>query len=102
MNLAPTFDVFLCHNSEDKPIVKNIGKKLKKEGLKPWLDEWELQPGMPWQVSVEEQIHEIRSAAVFVGKMGIGPWVYRVGLGSESCAPLLWRMHYERISELIC
>ena len=68
------FDVFLCHNSEDKPFVKKIGKQLKKEGLHPWLDEWNLRPGLPWQDELGKQIQNIRSAAVFVGKNGMGPW----------------------------
>jgi hypothetical protein len=68
------FDVFLCHNSEDKLIVKDIGKQLKQHGVLPWLDEWELQPGLPWQRSLEKQIPKIKAAAVFVGKEGIGPW----------------------------
>ncbi|TEU22236.1 MAG: TIR domain-containing protein [Anaerolineales bacterium] len=68
------FDVFLCHNSADKPAVKEIGERLKKRGILPWLDEWELQPGLPWQRLLEEQIAKIKSAAVFVGKDGIGPW----------------------------
>ena len=68
------FDVFLCHNSEDKPTIRNIGEELQKRGLRPWLDEWELQPGLPWQELVEEQIEEIKSAAVFVGESGLGPW----------------------------
>lgn len=68
------FDVFLCHNSEDKPKVKEVGERLKQEGVIPWLDEWELQPGIPWQPIVEEQIENIKAAAVFVGESGLGPW----------------------------
>ncbi|MCP4409971.1 MAG: toll/interleukin-1 receptor domain-containing protein [Gammaproteobacteria bacterium] len=68
------FDVFLCHNSEDKPEVKNIGAQLKHHGLRPWLDEWELRPGLPWQRLLEENIEKIDAAAVFVGPLGIGPW----------------------------
>ncbi|HYT41866.1 MAG TPA: toll/interleukin-1 receptor domain-containing protein, partial [Methylomirabilota bacterium] len=68
------FDVFLCHNNKDKPEVKRIGERLKEFGIYPWLDEWELQPGKPWQRSLEQQITQIKSAAVFVGKDGIGPW----------------------------
>ncbi len=68
------FDVFLCHNNKDKPEVKRIGERLKEFGMYPWLDEWELQPGKSWQRSLEQQITQIRSAAVFVGKDGIGPW----------------------------
>ncbi|MGZ3623588.1 MAG: TIR domain-containing protein [Ktedonobacteraceae bacterium] len=68
------FDVFLCHNNKDKPEVKRIGERLREMGMYPWLDEWELQPGIPWQRSLEQQITQIKSAAVFVGKEGIGPW----------------------------
>lgn len=69
-----TFDVFLCHNSADKPSVKKIGEHLKESGLLPWLDEWELPPGKPWQELLEAQIGSIQSVAVFVGPDGIGPW----------------------------
>ena len=68
------YDVFLCHNSEDKPAVKKIGERLKERGILPWLDEWELRPGLPWQQLLEAQIEQIKSAAVFVGETGIGPW----------------------------
>jgi hypothetical protein len=68
------FDVFLCHNSEDKPEVRKIGVQLKKLGLLPWLDEWELRPGFSWQESLQRELSRIHSAAVFVGKGGIGPW----------------------------
>lgn len=68
------FDVFLCHNSADKPAVKRVGQQLKEAGILPWLDVWELPPGQPWQSLLERQIGNIRSAAVFVGSAGIGPW----------------------------
>jgi WD40 repeat protein len=68
------FDVFLCHNSSDKRAVKKIGERLKEYGILPWLDEWELRPGLPWQSLLEERINQIKSAAVFVGKNGRGPW----------------------------
>ena len=68
------FDVFLCHNSKDKPEVKQIGEQLKQQGLQPWLDEWEFRPGFPWQRELEKQIGHIKSAAVFVGSSGFGPW----------------------------
>jgi len=68
------YDVFLCHNSEDKKLIKEIGLQLKDQDILPWLDEWELQPGLPWQNLLEQQISRIKSAAVFVGKQGIGPW----------------------------
>lgn len=71
---AEDFDVFLCHHSIDKPAVKKIGEQLKEQGILPWLDEWQLRPGLPWQPLLEEQIEYIKTAAVFVGNSGIGPW----------------------------
>ena len=71
---AEIFDVFLCHNSEDKPAVREIAQRLVKEGVKPWLDEREIRPGTSWQTALEQQIGFIKSAAVFVGDSGIGPW----------------------------
>ena len=68
------FDVFLCHNSEDKAAVIEIAEQLRRRGLKPWLDVWELQPGAIWQFALEQQIESIGAVAVFAGQKGMGPW----------------------------
>jgi len=68
------FDVFLCHNSEDKSLVKEIGEQLKHLGLRPWLDQWDSQPGKDWQGQLEDVLKHSRSVAVFVGPSGQGPW----------------------------
>ena len=48
------FDVFLCHNWKDKPAVREIAQQLRERGLRPWLDERQLRPGLPWQPGLEE------------------------------------------------
>lgn len=68
------FDVFLSHNSADKPTVVELATMLRDRKLKVWLDTWELVPGRPWQQALEEVIATVGSAAVLVGKDGIGPW----------------------------
>lgn len=68
------FDVFLCHNNEDKGEIRDIYEILREKGLKPWIDEDDLRPGLSWQRGLEEQIRTTKAAAVFVGKNGIGPW----------------------------
>jgi len=68
------FDVFLCHNWEDKPAVRRLAQQLRERGLRPWLDERELRPGLPWQPMVEDVIAGIPAAAVIVGQSGVGPW----------------------------
>lgn len=71
---AAVFDVFLSHNSRDKPAVRQLADALESRGLRPWLDERELVPGRPWQEALEEIVRSARSAAVMFGAAGLGPW----------------------------
>ena len=71
------FDVFLSHNSRDKPAVIQLAKRLKAQGLNVWLDVWELRPGQPWQEALEHIIETTQTAAVLVGADGFGPWQSR-------------------------
>jgi len=43
------FEVFLSHNSADKPLAITIGEILKTRGMRVWLDIWELRPDVSWQ-----------------------------------------------------
>jgi hypothetical protein len=72
--MAKIFDVFLSHNSKDKPAVRELAEALRARGLNVWLDEWELVPGRPWEETLEEIIETTRSSAILVGKDGLGPW----------------------------
>jgi hypothetical protein len=68
------FDVFLCYNSADRERVVAIAERLKERGILPWLDIWEIRPGVRWQNELRRRIKSIRSAAVFIGPKGPGPW----------------------------
>jgi hypothetical protein len=69
------FDVFLCHNSDDKPAVREIAQQLVREGIKPWLDEEQIRTGIVWQV------------ATFGGEGGFGPCrMRRCGASQPICA----------------
>jgi len=39
------YDVFLSHSAKDKPVVRELAERLRKDGLKVWFDEWVLKPG---------------------------------------------------------
>lgn len=69
-----SFDVFMCHNSQDKPAVKRLAHELRSRQIAPWLDEEQIPPGRPWQSVLTDAIPRIRTASVFVGPSGIGPW----------------------------
>ena len=68
------FDVFLSHNSADKPMVRRLEKKLQARGLRVWLDESQLVPGRPWQEALESIISKVGAVAVLIGGSGVGPW----------------------------
>src|SRR2546423_3375059 len=69
------YDVFLSHNSQDKPAVEALARRLEDEAkLKPWLDKWNLIPGAPWQEAIEHALDASRTCAVFIGPSGIGTW----------------------------
>jgi tetratricopeptide (TPR) repeat protein len=73
--MAFEFDVFLSHNSKDKPAVETIARSLQdKYGLKCWLDKWNLVPGESWQEALERGLDQSATVAVFVGPNEISPW----------------------------
>jgi hypothetical protein len=39
------YDVFLSHSSKDKPVVRELAARLKKDGVRVWLDEEQIKPG---------------------------------------------------------
>ncbi|MFL6260356.1 MAG: TIR domain-containing protein [Thermoanaerobaculia bacterium] len=70
----PEYDVFLSHATADKPVVKELARILQKQGLKPWLDEWNLVAGKPWQEAIEEALVRCAACAVLFGPGTTGPW----------------------------
>jgi hypothetical protein len=68
------YDVFLCYSSKDRQHVVAIAERLKERGILPWLDIWEIRPGVRWQNELHRQLRSIRSSAVFLGSKGTGPW----------------------------
>ncbi len=49
--------VFLCHASQDKPVVRELYRRLNNEGwIDPWLDEEKLLPGQDWDMEIERAV----------------------------------------------
>ena len=41
------FDVFLSHSAKDKAVVRGVAEWLRGDGLRVWLDEWEIPSHAP-------------------------------------------------------
>lgn len=67
------YDVFLSYARADERAVDLIARRLRAEGLKVFLDKWNLIPGEPWQEALEKALDRSRSCAAFLGKE-IGAW----------------------------
>jgi hypothetical protein len=48
--------VFLCHSSQDKPIVRQLYQRLDAEcWIDPCLDKEKLLPGQKWEIEIEKK-----------------------------------------------
>jgi len=68
------FDVFLAHNSLDKPQVEAVARELKQRGIKYWLDKEQIPPGSWFQDTIQQAIPNVKSAAIFIGVNSFGRW----------------------------
>lgn len=68
------YDVFLSHNSKDKPAVRRLANILRKRQLRVWLDIEQLEPGGDWQKGLEDGVRASKAVAILIGKDGLGPW----------------------------
>src|SRR5687768_13790903 len=66
MSLKKKFDVFLSHNSKDKPWVIKLKGFLQTQGIKVWLDKDEIRPGDLFARALEMGIEESKSVALII------------------------------------
>ena len=64
--------VFLCHASQDKPIVRELYQKLLAEDwIDSWLDEERLLPGQDWNLEIEKAVEVSDAVIVCVSSTSI-------------------------------
>jgi TIR domain len=67
--------VFLCHNSKDKPEVEKVRDCLKDAyEIKTFMDKYDFETFKPWENQLEGEMLSIGAAAIFLSKSGLGPW----------------------------
>ncbi len=78
MPLSPDFkyDVFLSHNSKDKPQVRRLAERLKAAGLRVWFDEWVIRPGDDIYLAIERGLETARVQVLCLTPAALGSeWV---------------------------
>ncbi|MDJ0695845.1 GUN4 domain-containing protein [Mastigocoleus sp. MO_188.B34] len=73
INTSQQFDIFLCHNSQDKDEVRKVREALQQQGFKCFLDEY-LSGGELWRQSIARAIRNSRYVVIFVGGHGLGQY----------------------------
>ncbi|MFM6911289.1 MAG: toll/interleukin-1 receptor domain-containing protein, partial [Dolichospermum sp.] len=76
------FDVFLAHNSKDKPEVIKIANKLRERGLNPWLDKEQIFAGDNIQEVVFQGISQSKVGAFFISQNRLGAFQRNLELGA--------------------
>lgn len=68
------YHTFLCHNSQDKPAVRQLKQKLADWGIVSWIDEDGLLAGDRWVPALETVIDKTSTALVILGPRRMGRW----------------------------
>ena len=54
------YDVFLSHSTKDTAVVRDVAERLRGDGLRVWLDEWEIRPGDSIPAKIEAGLEHSR------------------------------------------
>ncbi len=71
---AGEYDLFISYNSHDGIWVDELANRLRAEGLRPWLDQWELVAGDQLQGQLGKALDAVPCVVVVLGQHGPGPW----------------------------
>ena len=63
--------VFLCHASENKPIVQGLYDRLSAAGFDPWLDSHFLLPGMDWDLEIQKAMRSSDVVIVCLSQISV-------------------------------
>lgn len=89
--------VFLCHASQDKPIVRGLYQRLLTENwIDPWLDEEKLSLGQYWTSAIEEAIDSADIVVIFLSQNS----VYKEGFIQRELN-YVWELSLEKPKNVI-
>ncbi len=76
MPTAFQYDVFLSHNSADKPRGRRLAERLRPAGLLVWFDEWVIKAGDDIYLAIERGLEASRTLVLCLSPAALGSdWV---------------------------
>ncbi len=70
------YDVFLSHDSADKPRVRRLAERLREAGLRVWFDEWMIKLGDDIFLAIEKGLQYSRTQVLCISKAALdSDWV---------------------------
>lgn len=71
-NKPSGYDVFLSHSSHDQASVRSLAERLRTDGLRVWLDEWEIRPGDSIPAKIEDGLERSRVLVLCISAKALG------------------------------
>jgi small GTP-binding protein len=80
MNEQFKYDVFISHSAQDKPAVRELAERLRRDGLRVWPgvfeDEWEIKPGDASLLKIQAGLEQARTLVLMMsGHVTASEWV---------------------------
>ena len=70
------YDVFISHSSQDKPAVRELAERLRRDGLRVWFDEWEIKPGDAILLKLQAGLEQARTLVLVMSQhASVSEWV---------------------------
>ncbi len=64
--------VFICHATEDKPRLRELRRRLKKDGFETWIDDERLLPGQDWELEIGAAVRSSDAVVVCLSVASVG------------------------------
>jgi hypothetical protein len=66
------YDVFLSHSAKDKALVRPVAERLRADGMRVWLDDWEIRLGDSIPAKIEEGLEHSRVLVLCLSASAFG------------------------------
>lgn len=62
------YDVFISYSEKDKPAVRELAERLRRDGLRVWFDEWEIKPGDAILLKIQDGLEQSRTLVLVMSQ----------------------------------